>query len=310
MGLSLRRITTCSLTLLAGGAGAQPIPQDTELRFEVRHFNLSDNLGWADSLSAGPGDRIEVRAVVSYTGTATVYGLGQIIFQPLIANWYEGDMVIGTPDTPMNRGIGPLGSNSSTPPGYVPDVPGTYGRIVPWAGANTTTSNYYRGHIHINPDGTGSTYLRIARNDVTNWIGVGPSSGSGAANNTSGGGGVIVAQGTIGVGRPTQFPPQNNDLTDISVFKFSFLVGASTEARDLLIYPAMFFPQGPIPDPPQQQGDVRWYSQPNQTVPGLYRSSFIGIDAVVHVVPTPSTVVLTPVASLLLRRRRTNGGAA
>lgn len=297
-------LAVSSLAVLAGSARGQPYPFETELRFQARHFDQTHNLGWAGSVTAMPGDRIEVRAVVSYTGTSTVYGLGQIVFQPMISDWSVNDAVIGTPGTPNNEGIGPLGSNTSIPPGYVYDLPGLYGRIIPWAGSNTTTSSYYKGHVHVNPDGTGRTYLRIARSDVTNWVGLGPTAGSGALNNTNGAGGVYIGQGTIGDGRPTHFPPQNNDITDVVVFKFSFVLGAEPGMRDLRIYPGAHYPGGPLPEPPPNPWlEARWYSEPDQTFPGQYPSSFTGVDAFVHVIPTPASVVLVVCAPVLRRRR-------
>lgn len=288
---------------LAGWAAAQPL--ETELRFEVRRFDPSHNTGWATSLDALPGDHVEVRAVVSYIGTGTVYGLGQIIFQPIIADWTPADSIIGTPGTPGGIGIGPTGSNTSTPPGYVQDLPGVYGRITPWAGANTTTSNFYRGHLHVNPNGTGRTYMRIARNDVTNWIGVGASSGSGAANNTSGAGGVTVAQGTLGAGRPTNFPPQNNSLTDLVVFKFGFVIDPASGQRDLTIAAPIGPYDNPVIGPHTfRQPDTRWYSAPDQTAPGLYRTDVLSLDAAVHIVPSAPSCTLIVCAFLVTRRAR------
>lgn len=290
---------------LAATAFGQPV--ETRLEYQARVFNAGHNNGWVGAggtLEALPGDQIEVRAVVSYTGSSNVFGLGQIIFQPVVDDWTAGDSVIGTPGTPGNQGIGPTGSNTSTPPGYVADAPGVYGRISPWAGANTTTSNFYRGHVHNNPDGSGNTYLRIARNDVTNWIGVGASSGSGAANNTSGAGGVTVAQGTIGAGRPTNFPPQNNNLQNLVVFKFGFLLSSATADRTLdVTTPAAGIGRSTAASS-FGQPDTRWYSAADQTAPGLYRTDVEVVAAHIHVVPTPASLALMGLGGLMVARRR------
>ncbi|CAG1005012.1 hypothetical protein PHYC_03190 [Phycisphaerales bacterium] len=290
------------LAALASTAAAQPL--ETELRFEVRRFDPAHNTGWATSLNALPGDHVEVRAVVSYIGTSTVYGLGQIIFQPIIADWTAADSIIGTPGTPGGIGIGPTGSNTSTPPGYVQDLPGVYGRISPWAGANTTTSNFYRGHFHENPNGTGRTYLRIARADVTNWIGIGASSGSGAANNTSGAGGVTIAQGTLGAGRPTNLPPQNNSLSNLIVFKFGFVIDPDSGPRDLTIAAPIGPYDNPVIGPHTfRQPDTRWYNAPDQTAPGLHRTDVLSLDAMVHIAPTPPALAASLVCIVLATRR-------
>lgn len=306
---SHRRLAVIGAIAGSALAAAQP-PVETQLRYEIRRYDPANNLGWVNAIQfAVPGDRFEVRAVVSYIGTSSVHGLGQIIFQPIITNWTAGDSLItqdidGAGPSTL-QGIGPMGSNTSSPPGYVNDQPGSYGRISPFAGANTTTSTFYRGHVHVNPDGSGGTYLRIARNDVTNWLGVGPSSGAGAVNNTNGGGGITVAQGTIGAGRPTTFPPQNNNLQNIVVFKFSFQLSAATADRPIM---QISTPSSGIGRSTAAssygQPDTRWYSAADQTSPGLYRSDVEVIPATLFVVPSPSGALVLAGASCLARRRR------
>lgn len=114
-------------------------------------------------------------------------------FQPVITNWASDDQlitngVLGRPG-PVN-GIGPVGGTRSSPIGTVEDVPGQYGRVSPWGAIATTTTNFLRGHIGT---GTASAMLRIAQANITNWIGEGPSTGSGQGNNFNGAGGVPIA---------------------------------------------------------------------------------------------------------------------
>ncbi|GJQ29890.1 MAG: hypothetical protein HBSAPP03_17740 [Phycisphaerae bacterium] len=286
---------------LAASATAQP-PVETELKYEVRIFNAGNNTGWGSSVNANPGDQIEVRAVVSYTGTANLFGLGQIIFQPTVKNWGAGDSLVTSGVGPGS--IGPVGSNISTPPGYVADAPGVYGRLTPWAATNYTTSNYIRGHVHNNPDGSGATYLRIARADVTNWFGAGATSGAGAVNNVNGQGGVTIGQGTIGANRPTTQPPQNNSLTNIVVFKFGFILGAGDTRPDLIVStPANGFGRS-TSSATWGQADTRWYNTADATAPGAYRSGESVVDATIHVVPTPASLALMGLGGLMVARRR------
>lgn len=297
------RLAAASL-LAAASAAAQPQPLATQLRYEVRHFDADNNEGWQQSIEAVPGNRIEVRAVVSYIGTTTpLYGLGQITFQPLVSNWSVDDSVLTTPGTPGNQGIGPIGSNISTPPGHVPDEPGVYGRIQPFAASNTTTSTFLRGFVHLNPAGNGIDYLRISRANITNWIGVGPSSGAGASNNTIGNGGVNIVQGTI--------PPRVNPVEwrdyrteNIVVFKFGFLLGAVQDIRTLT-----------ITTPPAGIGrstqaatyggpSTTWYTTPNQSAPGGLVTGVLVMDASIHVVPATGSLTLVGLAGLTAIQRR------
>jgi hypothetical protein len=201
---------------LAAAAHAQPLA--TQLKYEVRAFNAGNDLGWASSMDALPGSRVEVRALVSYTGTGTVGGLGQIVFQPIVSAWGAGDVLMTndlTGQTGPVGGIGPVGGTRSTPIGTVDNLPGVYGRITPWGANATTTSTFLRGHVGT---GTAAGMLRIAQNHITNWIGVGATSGSTSNNNVNGGGGVSIAQ----IANPARLPSDpafDNRSSNIVVFK-------------------------------------------------------------------------------------------
>lgn len=304
--MSIRRVASILIVCGSTTSLAQPPTVDTQLRYEVRVFNAGHNDGWTPSMTVGPGTQVEVRAVVSYIGTTQVYGLGQIIFQPVVSAWRAGDSVITTPGTPGDSGIGPIGSSVTDPPGHVQDVPGAYGRISPWASVRTTTSSYYRGHVHVNPDGSGDTYLRIARADVTNWIGVGASSGSGTLNNTFGQGGVAAAQGTLGPGRPTAFPPQNTSLQNLVVFKFGFTLSSAPadRVRTLEITTPPLGLGRTLVTSAYGQPDTRWFTSLEQVSPGLHRSDVSVVNAVVHVVPSPGALGLLAAAGIAASRRR------
>lgn len=291
------------LLALSTAAASFGQPVETQLRYEARRYSPDHNEGWSFSLATSPGERIEVRAVVSYVGSVSVAGLGQILFQPVVSNWRNDDSVIGTPGTPGDSGIGPIGSNLSVPPGFVADLPGVYGRITPFATATTTSSTFYRGHVHHDPDGSGATYLRIARNDVTNWIGIGPTSGAGALNNTAGTGGVNAAQALAPPHPPPpNWPPANTSLTGVVVFKFGFTLAEGTGARDLSIWTP---PQGigrSTGAATYGQPDTRWYLSADDPVPGSYRSDVQVVAAEVHVVPTCG--VLTVALGVVMRMGR------
>lgn len=282
------------VSVLAGTAAAQIV--DTELRFQVRHFDSGHNSGWADTITAVPGNHIEVRAVVTFTGTASVVALGQITFQPLVAGWSSSDQLISSGVGAMS--VGPL-------VGHVPDEPGAYGRITPWATSGYSTSSFLRGHIHNNPDGSGLTYLRIARADVTNWIGVGPTSGGAAINNTTGGGGVTINQGTIGSARPANLPPQVLGTQNLIVFKFGFVLGNGDGVRTLEVS-GWLGPSNdgsPIP-PPFTEPPVRWHISENSPQPGAYQSYAAVERAAIHVLPSPTTLAVVGILIVMHRRKR------
>lgn len=290
-----------ALAGLATAATAQPV--ETQLKYEVRVFNAGNNDGWASHVDAAPGTQIEVRALISYTGTnTTVVALGQITFQPAVKNW-GGDDVLATSGAGTMQ-IGPIGSNITTPPGYVPDAPGAYGRISPWASGTYTTSTFLRGHLHNNPTGDGSNYLRISRADVTNWFGVGATSGGLAINNTIGSGGVGINQGTIGAARPTNAPAAVLGTQNLVVFKFGFTLGASDTRPDLVVSTPANGIGRSTASATYGQPDTRWHQSENSGSPGTYRTDVAVVDATIHVTPTPASLALMGLGGLMVARRR------
>ncbi len=71
---------------LAASAYAQvPMePIGATLRYEVALPGGSG--GWGSSVTINPGDRVEWRAVVSFTGTQPAVALGRIYYQPVLSN--------------------------------------------------------------------------------------------------------------------------------------------------------------------------------------------------------------------------------
>lgn len=298
-----RTVPLAAALMLASGTPTLAQPAETLLRFEARHFDSSNNAGWGSEIAAVPGNHIEVRAVVSFIGIGPVVALGQISFQPLVSNWSLEDLLITSGVGAMQ--IGPTGSNITTPPGYVPDMPGAYGRITPWASGVYTTSTFLRGHVHLNPTGDGVNYLRIARADVTNWIGVGPTSGPDSINNTNGGGGVGINQGTIGSGRGANQPPQVLGTQNLIVFKFGFVLGNADGVRSL----GMSAWLGPLNEPPPipppfWQPDTRWHTSENSSSPGTYRTRVQVENAAIHVLPSPGAGVMIVLMALMGVRAR------
>jgi hypothetical protein len=281
---------------LAAAASAQPV--NTELKYQVRVYDAGNNNGWVSSLDALPGTRIEVRALVSYTGTGTVGGLGQIAFQPVTSSWTGADTLVYD-GGPSNNGIGPVGGTRSTPIGTVADAPGVYGRITPWGANATTTSTFLRGFVGT---GTAAGLMRIAQNHITNWIGAGATSGATANNNVNGGGGVSIAQ-IANPARVATDPPFNNGTSNLVVFKWSFILSAATDTRTLTIST----PQEGI-NRTLSNGvyvpNVRWFATEQEATASVQTAASV-VDANVRVVvPAPGALALMGLGGLVAARRR------
>jgi hypothetical protein len=289
---SPRRAALILAATVATAAAAQNI--NTRLALQVSH----DGLTWASSVTAVPGDTIEVRAVATYIGPGTSAGLGQIVFQPIVEGWRPTDTLLTTPGTPGNIGIGPVGGYRSTPVGIVPDGPGIWGRIAPFALSSTTTSTFIRGHLGT---GTAAGMLRIARANITNWIGVGPTSGPEGENNGSGIGGVVASQ--ISSSGRGPFDPGYNALTqDVPLFRFGFTIGLDADVRSMRLWTWNGPSAGPVPPPPFTE-NVRWFANLSET-----SASLLGyaqhVDAFVHIVPAPVSLSLLTLCGLISHRRR------
>lgn len=285
---------------LAAAAHAQPLA--TLLKYEARVFNAGNDTGWGSAIDVNPGTRVEVRALVSYTGTGTVGGLSQIVFQPIVNGWTGGEALVTNADTGQAgpaTGIGPVGGSRSTPIGTVDNLPGVYGRMHPWGANATTTSTFLRGHVGT---GTAAGMLRIAQNHITNWIGVGATSGSTANNNVNGGGGVSIAQ----IANPSRLPTDpafNNGTSNLVVFKFSFLVGAG-DGRSLVINtPDAGFNR--TLSSGQYVPNIRWFANENEASASV-QTAAVAEAATIRVVPVPApgAMALLGLGGLVAARRR------
>jgi len=286
---------------------------DTTIKYEVS----TDGLNWSTSLNALPGTQIQVRTRVIWTGATQVVGLGQVGFQPVVSGWTAADHLETTAGTPVNPndalnpsgngpgGIGPIGSNVTIPSGSVPDVPGAWGRVYPFATSAIGSTSYLRGFLGT---GTAAGLLRIARAQVTNWIGVGPTSGPLAANNWSGVGGVTVGQYSSAqtAGHPEY--PAFKFGTDVVVFKFGFTLGNSSDARTLSIDTPQrgLYHEGSGAVPPQLFGQTKsswWLNENDVTFYNSYDST-AAEAAYVNVVPSPGTGIVVFAAGVVTLRRR------
>jgi len=293
-------VSIVSVAGLAAAVQAQPVA--TQLKYEARVFNAANDTGWAQNLDVAPGTRVEIRALVSYTGTGTVGGLGQMAFQPVVSNWTGADTLMTndlTGQTGPVGGIGPVGGTRSTPIGIVDNLPGVYGRITPWGANATTTSTFLRGHIGT---GTAAGLLRIAQAHITNWIGAGATSGATANNNVNGGGGVSIAQ-IANPSRLTSDPAFNNSTSNLIVFKFSFTVSGAAVDRVIGIdTPANGFNQtlsGTTYIP-----NIRWFASETEATPSVQTAASTLPGSVHVVVPAPGAMALLGLGGLVATRRR------
>ena len=236
------------------------------------------------------GSVVQVRALVSYIGTASPLGLASFVFQPTVSGWRTGDALLPF----VNGG---QGGNTSTPVGVVPaDGPG-YGRVVPWGRSALSATSFLRGHTHSSGSGGAPAggWLRIAQNQVTAWIG--------GTGNTTGGSGVPISQLNT-VGRNSTDPAFNDQLQNIVVFRMGLAVGND------------FGPVGMVVDSPVDgfgnrnattgEREVYWFASMTEAT-GSIRGTVI-VDPVIIGIPAPASLGVIGLGCLAVVRRRRIGG--
>lgn len=263
-----------ALIVLAGFARAD----HTLFEYQVSPAGLEQ---WSSKLSVLPGASVDYRVRVSYVGnTFQPLGLGgAATFQPLVSNWTPGDVL-----APFVA----IGGNQNG--GTVPDQPGAYGRISPWGKIATTTTDRLFGHVNTV---SGTTYLRIAKRQVTSWFG--------GIGNTSGNSGVQAGQ-LSNVGRVVSDPAFNPNLTNLVVFKVRLDLDPShLDERTM----SVFSPEEWTGELNNGLRQVYWYASMSEAT-GSIRVPAQVIGATIHVIPTPAGVVLVAGGATVVgvRRRR------
>lgn len=270
-----------SLVAVAGiAAAATAQTNGSNLVIQVRQAGGE----WASSVNILPGATVEFRALVTYTGTATAVGLANAAFQPTISNWNTATDTL----LPFRN----VGTSPAT--GGVAADSGQYGRILPYAAAGISTTNALRGHTN---NVNGVTFLRIAQNNTTNWVGVGPTSGTAASNNFNGAGGIATGQKPAGLVGGND-PAFVQDTTDVEVVRFGLTIGGTAD-RSLIV------------DVPQlgiglASGIRRfsWFSSTSDLAGSSVFGAVAVTSATINVVPAPAALALLGMGGLMAGRRR------
>jgi uncharacterized protein (TIGR03382 family) len=274
-----------SLVAVAGMSVAANAVVNTQVSWQT---SADGSIWFAGTRDYAPGSTVQVRALVTYTGTATPLGLASFVFQPTVSNATATDAIAPF----INGGVG---SNTSSPLGVIqPSDTANFGRVSPWGRSATASSSAIRGFFHTNPNNDGINYLRIAQAQVTSWIG--------GVGNTTGGSGVNIAQ-LANVGRTTSDPAFNPSIANVYVFKFGVsLDAANTTDRTLTVDS----PLAGFGNRNTTTGDreVYWWGDMNEAS-GSIRGTANVTTAGIHVlVPTPASLALLGLGGLAVGRRR------
>ncbi len=195
-------------------AASAAVAQESRLAIRVSE----DGVNWSSSVTvnhaAGDSGRVYVGYFMTYVpaaGGAVPNAFASLTFQPVFSN-----VRFGTDTMAAFANQGNNANGGAVDPRANYSAPGGFGRLKPWAASGPSTSQSYVVHQHAGGSGgapsTGNFY-RIARNDVTRWVGTGATSGTSAVNNFNGAGGVFASQKqTPGAADPARIAGYENLL--------------------------------------------------------------------------------------------------
>lgn len=293
---------------LASSAAAQVTqePIGATLRYEV----AVGGGAWGSSAAILPGQRVEWRAVVSYTGSnAGVNALGSIFYQPVLSGvdndgagtgvdqvgaWRNGG-VSGQTSTTLQQGLLSVaeGANSSELP--------SYGRVrFGFTSRNTANSGGLVAHRHSggSNQAPAGNYMRIAGSNNPEWYPSSIPNSSVALNNR-------ILWGVISdnpAATSTWFAPGTQDLV---IFRQAFIASDDTSERVVSIFSeaATLFRAGGSSGTDDTRY-MRWVGDP-VTIPTVL-AGVEYVPATIHIIPAPAATGFAAIAMLFTCVRRRN----
>lgn len=211
--LAINAATVVAIAGLATPTSAQieQEPINTTLRYEV----ALPGGEWSSNVTINPGERVEWRVVISYTGTQAAAALGRMYYQPVLSNvdnaGSEQDQV-GVFRQPPNAILSAAEGATTFP------LP-SYGRVV--YGSNASLS--FAAHRHSNgsngaPPGE---YIRIAQTAASQWY---PPNGTGNLSE-----GVVSDNPSSS---STTFVPGTQNLV---IFRQAFIASAEAQTQPRVV---------------------------------------------------------------------------
>jgi len=300
----------CGLVAVAGLAAAANAGT-SKLNIEVS----KDGINWSNSVSVnqGAGDtgRVLIRYSMSWvpasSDTAVPVAFTSLTFQPVICNPRFGTDVVATFASQGNNTNG--GAVDMPAPG-ADTVDGPFGRIKPFgstgpAATNAASSgNRYAVITHTNPVASApGNYYRIARNDITRWMGTtaGPTTGTAAANNFNGAGGVAAVQKGSGLVGPND-PPFRSGIDGVVIMILALDTGTVASGASHTIL-AQAPTDGMGRNTATGARQASWFSGPADSS-GAIKGDVMVMDAEINIVPAPGALALLGLGGLVIGRRR------
>ncbi len=285
-----------SLIAVAGLAAAANA-QQSQLDIKVS----KDGVNWSSSVTvnqnAGDSGRVYVGYFITYVGGVAPNAFASLTFQPTFSNVRFGTDTIAAF---ANQGNNTNGGAIDPRANY--SAPGGFGRLKPWAATGPSTSQTYAVHQHAGGSGgapaTGNFY-RIARNDVTRWMGTGATSGTAAVNNFNGAGGVVAGQKQSPT---TSDPARVLGHENLLLMVLAMDTGAVAPGVTQTIL-AQAPTDGMSRNSTTGAREASWYANTSENSPSI-KAPVTVFDAEINIIPAPGALALLGLGGLVAGRRR------
>ena len=183
-----------ALALFSAAGSAEGSDTYTTLSFQCSQ----DGVNWSNQLNLASSPltrRVLLRTSVTWHSDELPepIGFANVTFQPIFGGFRVADTIAPFTNAGYNGNGGSVFLDQSP-------LNGPFGRISPFAATGPGLGfQRYLVHEHNGTDGAPpGRYLRIARHDITRWIGMGTATiGTAAVNNFNGAGGIAIVQNSV-----------------------------------------------------------------------------------------------------------------
>lgn len=270
-----------------------------------------DGISWSNAVTvnhnAGDTGRVLVRYSMSWVAadsdTIVPVGFASTTFQPTFANVRAGDVVANFAASGNNTNGGAIDLDASP-------LDGPFGRLRPFGStgpaATNPASSGNRYAVISHSAGSGGApagnFYRIARNDVTRWMGTGPTTGATAVNNFNGAGGIAAVQKSSGNVGPAD-PAFNGSIENVVLFQIAIDVAAVGSGQSHTI--DLDVPLAGLGGRNATTGlrEASWFDSASDSFGRIKGVVSVGAGQI-NIIPAPGALALLGLGGIVAGRRR------
>lgn len=270
-----------------------------------------DGVSWSNAVSvnhnAGDTGRVLVRYSMSWVAgdndTAVPAGFASVTFQPVFANVRAGDVIADFAASGNNTNGGGVDLDASP-------LDGPFGRLRPFAStgpaATNAPSSGNRYAVISHTAGSGGApagdFYRIARNDISRWMGTGATTGAAAVNNFNGAGGVAAVQKGSGLVGPND-PAFNGSIEGVILMQIAIDVAAVGSGESHTI--DLDVPLAGLGGRNATTGlrEASWFTGASDSFGNIKGVVSVGMGQI-NIIPAPGALALLGLGGIVAGRRR------